>query len=103
MILLCTGMRMGELVALQRKDIDFERNEINIWRSAEFINNQARLKSMPKTTNSIRIVPILDMLLEPLQIFCRNMKPTDFVFGSDKPLSETAVKKMEEILSRGWN
>ena len=33
------------------------------------------------------------MLSEPLQIFCRDMKPTDFVFGLDKPLSETAVKK----------
>ena len=93
MILLCTGMRRGELAALQRKDIDFDNSEIHIWRSVEFINNQAKLKNMPKTNNSIRTVPILGMLCQPLYNMCKDMEPDSFIFGSIKPLSETTIKK----------
>ena len=93
MILLCTGIRRGELAALQRRDIDFDKSEIHIWRSVEFVNNQARLKDIPKTANSIRTIPILGMLYKPLQIMCKDIKPSDFVFGGEKPLSETAIKK----------
>ena len=92
-ILLCTGMRRGELVALQRKNIDFEKREISIERSAAFVNNQAVVKSMPKTISGIRKIPILDMLYLPLKDMCENIAPEEYIFGEAKPLSETAVKK----------
>ena len=92
-ILLCTGMRRGELVALQRKNIDFEKREISIERSAAFVNNQAVVKSMPKTISGIRKIPILDILYLPLKNMCENIGPEEYIFGEAKPLSETAVKK----------
>ena len=70
----------------------FKNDKISIWRSAEFVNNQARLKNKPKTENSIRTIPIIGLLHNPLNDYCRNMKQDDFIFGQDKPLSETAIK-----------
>lgn len=93
MILLCTGMRRGELVALQKKDINFEKGEIHIWRAVKYVHNQAHLKPIPKTISGVRDVPILDILNAPLQRHCSSLKSTDFVFGEAKPLSETAIKK----------
>lgn len=91
--LLCTGARRGEQAAFQRNDIDFEKRTIRIWRSVEFVGNQPRLKEIPKTLNSIRNVPILDLLYEPLYNHCQGMKPTDFIFGGTKPLSLTQIRK----------
>lgn len=93
MILLYTGMRRGELAALQRKDIDFNNDVIHIRRSVEFINNQPKLKNMPKTTNSVRDVPILDVLRPYLQSHCSTCKANDFIFGGDNPLTLTMIKK----------
>lgn len=93
MILLCTGMRRGELAALQKRDINFENCTIDIYRSVEFVHNQPNLKETPKSLSGIRTVPILDILKEPLYEMCKNMKPSEFIFGSEKPLSETIIKK----------
>ncbi len=93
LMLLATGFRRGELAAIQKKDIDFKNKTINLWRSVEFIHNQARLKNMPKTTSSIRTVPILDILYSPLYEHCKNLKESDFIFGEEKPLSLTMIRK----------
>lgn len=93
MILLCTGMRRGELAAIQKSDIDFKNNVIHVWRSVEFINNKAVLKYMPKSINGIRDIPILSMLKPLLMEMCIKLKKSDFIFGGEKPLSETMIKK----------
>lgn len=93
MIFLCTGLRRGEQAALQRKDIDFDRNEISVLKSVEFISNQPHVKSVPKTEASIDTVPIIQILKPHLVKMCENLKPDDFVFGITKPLTETQIKK----------
>ena len=40
MMLLCTGMRRGELAAIQKRDIDFVGKTISISKSVEYIHNQ---------------------------------------------------------------
>lgn len=91
--LYCTGMRRGELAALQRKDVDLENRIIHVKRSVEFVHNQAKLKDMPKTKNGIRDIPILDIYLPHIEKLCQGLKKEDFLFGGEKPLSETAIKK----------
>lgn len=93
LMLLSTGFRRGELAAIQKKDIDFKNKSISLWRSVEFIHNQAQLKSVPKTDSSVRTVPILDILYAPLYEHCKDLKDTDFVFGKEKPLSLTMIRK----------
>lgn len=93
MCLLCTGLRRGELAALQRKDIDFEKNEISVNKAVVFISNQPHLKNTPKTEASIDTVPILAPLRPHLLKMCENLAPNEFLFGKDKPLTETMIKK----------
>lgn len=93
MCLLCLGLRRGELNALQKKDIDFDNNLIFVRRSVEFIHNQPHLKEMPKTEYSIGEVPILELIRPMLLKMCKPLKNSDFIFGVEKPLSETQVKK----------
>ena len=93
MILLYTGMRRGELAAIQLKDIDFNNGIIHVWRSVEFINNQPVLKDMPKSISGVRDIPILD-ILKPLLLFhCKDLGDNDFIFGKTAPLTETKIKK----------
>ena len=96
MCFLCTGARRGELNAIQKQDIDFENSSIKIWRSVEFISNQPHLKNKPKTDSSIREAPILDLLKPLLQEMVCNLKPTDFIFGIDKPLTKSAIRRRWE-------
>lgn len=93
MILLCTGLRRGELAALKKSDLDFKQGLINIDKAVEFINNRPCIKSTPKTEESIGTVPILDILQDPLKRYVSDLRQEDYLFGGEKPLSETMVKK----------
>ena len=93
MIELCTGMRRGEMAALRPEIIDFDNNIISIKDSVEFIYNKPHLKPKPKTESSIGEIPILDILKEPLKKMCIGLKPTEFLFGKEQPLSEAQIKR----------
>ncbi len=64
--MLCTGMRMGEAIALQRDDVDFERHLIHITKAVEF-KAVMPIEKGPKTKAGNRYVPIPDDLLVELQ------------------------------------
>lgn len=76
-ILLClhTGMRSGELLALQWSDIDFKRRKINISKEVSRINNlepSAKCKTIlcirdrVKTDSSCRIISVTPSLIDLL-------------------------------------
>ena len=92
LMLLCTGMRRGELAAIQKKDIDFTDRTISITKSVEYIHNQPRIK-LPKTKNSIRSVPIIDLLCDRLKEYCKSLRANDFIFGGENPYSITMLRK----------
>lgn len=93
MMLLCTGYRRGELAAIQKKAIDFENNVIHFIQSIEFIRNQPHLKDEGKSTNSELDVPILSILKPLLYDMVKDMTPDDFIFGGEKPLTVTQIRK----------
>ena len=70
-ILLETGLRIGELLALELNDIDFHEKVISINKSVSYVKNKMTNKTefivnSPKTKNSIRrihIMPRLEVLL----------------------------------------
>ncbi len=61
-----TGLRRGELLALEWSDIDIENRVIHVTKSVYHINNKPRIKK-PKTEISIGTVPILDALLKKIK------------------------------------
>ena len=93
MMLLCTGYRRGELNAIQKKAIDFKNNVIHFIKSVEFIGNQPHLKDEGKSTNSELDVPILAILKPLLYDMVKDMSPDDFIFGGEKPLTVTQIRK----------
>ena len=66
MTLLYTGLRRGEILALQVKDIDYANGYINVNKAVEFLCNSPNIK-VPKTPKSIRMIPILVPLLPYLK------------------------------------
>lgn len=92
-IMCYTGLRRGELAALRRSNIDLERKLIFVNNSVEFIGNKPVVKDMPKSISGIRQVPLLDVLYDKIAEYVKGMKPTDFIFGGEKPLTETMIKK----------
>ena len=61
-----TGMRNGELLGLEWKDIDFDKSTISINRNA-FYHNHQMMTGTPKTKSSERILKIGEDLLQMLR------------------------------------
>lgn len=77
---LMTGLRKGEILALQWKDIDFDRNQIFVTKSVYHLNNAPRIKN-PKTDAGTRPVMLLSALKEKLAPL--KGSPNAFIFSED--------------------
>lgn len=75
---LYTGCRRGELLALQYKDIDFDKDEISITKSLYHIGDRPYIKP-PKTEAGKRTVA----LLEPLKKMLKKSISDEYVFNSN--------------------
>lgn len=79
--LLMTGMRQGELNALQAKNVDFEHMEIRVVVSW---SRQERKLKEPKTANGRRTVPMAAALADILRPLVEAAKdPDERIFGWD--------------------
>ena len=58
-----TGMRLGEIFALTWGDIDFEKKEISVTKTLDFI---AKKINTPKTSSSYRVIDLLEVLEKKL-------------------------------------
>lgn len=86
-IAIMTGMRKGEILALQWKDIDFDRNIISVSKSVYHEGDRPYVKE-PKTQAGYRTVP----LLEPLKKVFEGISTRDpeaYIVSDDgtKPLT----------------
>ncbi len=96
---LMTGMRKGELLALQWRDIDFENNSILVSKSVYFDNNTPRIK-IPKTDAGVRCVMLLDGLKE--ELLKRKGAPDEYIFSEDG--GKTPYKEMRyDLLMRKFH
>lgn len=108
MTLYYMGIRKGECLALQWKDIDFKNKKMNIDKTTNDTLRRGNIKySTPKTNNSYRIITIPDVLLKQLQelyyvqskFVCFD-KQNSFVFGNTSPLcSNTLCTKFNNAIS----
>ena len=67
-ILIClyTGLRVGELLALEWTDIDFSKNELFVNKTCHD-KGKSRVTTTPKTISSARIIPIPKQLVPILK------------------------------------
>lgn len=85
---LCCGIRIGEICALQGKDIDLENRLIRIHRTMQRIkaeDNQHKTSiiiSSPKTKTSKRIIPLPQFMYEVIQNI--KYKEEDYILSANQ-------------------
>ena len=87
-LLLYTGLRRGEALALQWRDIDFKAHVIRVYKSIHFDGDRPQIKST-KTAAGCREVILLDALADQLH----PSKPCDYIFGGANPLTQKEYRK----------
>lgn len=74
LLTLFTGLRIGELCALQMKDVDLTAKTLSVNRTLQRIYDKRTGKSRihigpPKTATSLRTIPLPSLLVRPLEKF----------------------------------
>ena len=85
-----TGMRIGELLALSKEDVDFENNQINIDKTF-YRSGGKDIITPPKTEQSIRVIEIPEFLTDELRDYMEHMymlPATERIF----PIGQEAVQ-----------
>lgn len=97
LIAINTGMRLGEIIGLKFKDIDFKNGLIKVERSV-WGNGDAQTESSTKTKNGERIIPLTDTLKE----YLKNLKCDNNEFfvltNNEKSKDLRAVQKTNKLL-----
>lgn len=74
------GLRKGEILALEKKHIDFDKNIIHVRNSREETKYiKAHIKEMPKTAAGIRDIDMIDIVKDVLKDYTETIK-TDLLF-----------------------
>ena len=105
LICLLTGMRVGELIGLQMRDIDFDNRLLHVNRTMSYKHSEWRT-SPGKSANSIRTIPLTDDAVEILkrqkQKVCQlkviPMQYKDYVFIDENGL----IKQSTYHVSLKW-
>lgn len=90
---LMTGMRKGEILALQWKDIDFEKNYIYVTKSVAHDGDTPVIKK-PKTEAGNRIVPLLAPLRAEL---LKRDRPAEDYIISDNGKSPLTNRRFQTL------
>lgn len=107
---LYTGLRIGELCALQWKNIDLKNKKIKVKKTLIRIKNpdeSAKKKTIivmdePKSSSSIREIPIPDFLISIMNGLSQNITPETFLISGTEKFIETRTyfNKYKQILNK---
>lgn len=103
-ILLClyTGLRIGELLALTWGDIDFKAEILSVTKSCHDgwgKGGYQKVIETPKTSSSMRLIPIPKQLIGVLKKAKREVCGT-YIVGGDKPVSVRSYQRTFELLQK---
>ncbi|MBP2629471.1 MAG: hypothetical protein H6Q70_99 [Firmicutes bacterium] len=73
-LLFSTGCRRSEILGLTWDEIDFERDQISIQKVLVSVNGVPILKDYPKTTKSVRTIPVHPDILKMLKEHLKKQK-----------------------------
>ena len=93
MLMLFAGLRRGEALALQWKDVDWKGNVIHVTKALHFEGNAAVLEDTPKTLAGVRSIPIQPPLLAALKAHKGPQEASLCVPADGGSMSEAAFRK----------
>lgn len=98
-ILLClySGLRIGELIALQWNDIDLTKGILTVSKSCHD-SKYGLVIDEPKTINSRRLIPLPKQLLPILKARKKHSCSDYVVSANDKPISVRSYQRSFELL-----
>ncbi len=108
-ILLClyTGLRLGELLALEWTDVDLVKAELNVNKTCHDGKDEdgvfGRITDTPKTSSSIRAIPIPKQLLPMLKHAKRKSHSRYVVSNGDKGIAFRSYQRTFESILRKLN
>jgi len=97
-IAIMTGMRKGEILALQWKDIDFNNDLIKVSKSVYHVGDVPKIKE-PKTEAGIRVVPLLNGLKTVLSNQ-KNKNPENFIISLDNGKSPLRKRRFITLYNK---
>ena len=99
-VLLClyTGLRIGELLALEWTDIDMNNGELYVNKTCYYVKTYGRAVYAPKTPSSVRTVPIPKQLMPYLCEEKKKSRSTHIVTSGDKPISIRVYQQSFSLL-----
>lgn len=112
-LLITTGLRRGEACGLQWDDVDFKNKTISVNRSVTYTPESGIVVAKPKTTTSIRTIPVMNTTMQLLRQLKREQQQEHpytvltkaFVFPSlDSPFAardpNNITRKMRRFIKR---
>ena len=98
-ILIClyTGLRVGELLALEWADIDFSKNELKVSKTC-YDKGRSRITTAPKTTSSVRVIPIPKQLVPILKQRKKQCKSQYVISENGTYISIRSYQRSFELL-----
>lgn len=92
-LILYTGMRKGEALAIQKEDFDFENNVIHVTKSVYHDGDRPKIKR-PKTENGYRDIGLLYPLIDVLNLATL---PDGYLFSDDGGKTPLTNRRYETL------
>lgn len=90
LLMLCCGLRRGEMLALRWSDIDEQRKVLHVTRQKIQIDGRV-LITRPKSASSVRDIPLVDDLLSILRL--HRTPPDDIMLGVTRKMFADALDR----------
>lgn len=77
-----TGLRWGEITALQARDVDLDAGTLTVSRSWKYVEGRSKQAELgpPKTSRSRRTIALPRQAIEVLRDAIKGKRPDDFIF-----------------------
>ena len=108
-VLLClyTGLRIGELLALEWSDIDMKRGELRVNKNCYYGKDEhgifGRITDLPKTQSSTRTIPLPKQLIPLLKEVRKKSRSTHIVSNGENFISIRSYQRSFSSLLKKLN